>query len=51
LQGCTGILVRQNPKKGKLVVNIDIVKKAVSVELDIEDVESVTAPPPKIVSS
>jgi transcription antitermination factor NusG len=51
LQGCTGILVRQNPKKGKLVVNIDIVKKAVSVELDIEDVEPVTAPPPKIISS
>ncbi len=44
LEGCTGILIRQNPKKGKLVVSIDIVQRSVSVELSMEDVEP-AAPP------
>ena len=38
LAGCVGILLRQNPKKGRLVVSIDIIQKSVAVELDIEDV-------------
>ncbi len=51
LQGCIGIMVRQNPKKGKLVVSLDIIKKSVSVELDMEDVEPVSAPSSNIVCS
>jgi transcription termination/antitermination protein NusG len=49
LAGCTGILLRQNPKKGRLVVNVDIICRSVSVELDVEDVEA-SIPPPLIVS-
>lgn len=45
LAGCTGILLRSNSKKGRLAVSIDIVKKAVSVELDMEDVEPASGPP------
>ncbi|MDY0040575.1 MAG: UpxY family transcription antiterminator [Desulforhabdus sp.] len=44
LTGCIGILVRQNPKKGRLVVSIDIIQKSVGVELDMEDVEPLEAP-------
>jgi transcription antitermination factor NusG len=44
LAGCIGILARQDPKKGRLVVNVDIIRQAVSVELDVEDVQP-TAPP------
>ena len=39
LAGCSGILVRQNPKRGRLVVSLDIIHQAVSVELDMEDVQ------------
>ncbi|MCK8603477.1 transcription termination/antitermination protein NusG [Desulfoferrobacter suflitae] len=39
LSGCVGLLLRHNPKKGRLVVSIDIIKQSVAVELDIEDVE------------
>ena len=39
LTGCSGILVRQNPKRGRLVVSLDIIQQSVSVELDMEDVE------------
>jgi transcription antitermination factor NusG len=39
LAGCVGILSRVDPRKGRLVVSIDIIKKSVSVELDLEDVE------------
>ncbi|MGA2937143.1 MAG: UpxY family transcription antiterminator [Syntrophobacteraceae bacterium] len=39
LAGCVGILDRVDPKKGRLVVNLDIFRKCVSAELDIEDVE------------
>jgi transcription termination/antitermination protein NusG len=41
LEGCVGILLRQNPKKGRLIVSVDIIQKSVSVELNIEDVEPV----------
>ncbi len=44
LAGCTGILLRQNPQKGRLVVNVDIICRSVSVELDVEDVEALIAP-------
>lgn len=44
LAGCAGILVRQNPKKGRLVVSIDIIQKSVGVELDLEDVEPLEGP-------
>jgi transcription antitermination factor NusG len=41
LAGCIGILVRHNPKKGRLVVGVDIIQRSVSVEMDVEDVEPV----------
>jgi transcription antitermination factor NusG len=41
LEGCVGILLRQNPRKGRLVVSIDIIQRSVSVELNVEDVEPV----------
>ena len=40
LTGCIGILNRLDLKRGRLIVGIDIIKKSVSVELDVEDVES-----------
>jgi transcriptional antiterminator NusG len=45
MAGCMGILLRQNPKKGRLVVSVDMICRSVSVELDVEDVEA-TIPPP-----
>lgn len=45
LAGCMGILLRQNPKKGRLVVSVDIIHKSVSIELDTEDVERIASPP------
>ena len=45
LAGCMGILLRHNPKKGRLIVSVDMICKSVSVELDVEDVEA-TMPPP-----
>jgi transcription antitermination factor NusG len=47
MTGCMGILIRQNPKKGRLVVSVDIIHKSVSVELDMEDVELTACPPKK----
>ena len=44
LAGCIGILNRMDPKRGRLIVSVDIIKKSVSVELDLEDVE-LTLPP------
>ncbi len=44
LTGCIGLLLRQNPKKGRLVVSIDLIQKSVSVELDMEDVEPIPTP-------
>jgi transcription antitermination factor NusG len=44
LAGCIGILNRVDPKKGRLIVSVDIIKKSVSVELDLEDVEPAVAP-------
>ncbi|MDR3567554.1 MAG: UpxY family transcription antiterminator [Syntrophobacteraceae bacterium] len=41
LSGCAGILMRTDPKRGRLVVSVDIIKQSVSVELDLEDVEPV----------
>lgn len=43
--GCMGILLRQNPKKGRLVVSVDLIQRSVSVEMNVEDVEPVEAPP------
>ena len=45
LAGCAGILIRQNPKKGRLVVSVDIIQQSVSLELDMEDVELLPGPP------
>lgn len=47
LKGCVGILVRQDTKKGRLVICVDIIRQAVGVELDMEDVKP-TSPPPKM---
>ena len=44
LAGCIGILNRVDPKRGRLIVSVDIIKKSVSVELDLEDVEPAIAP-------
>ena len=44
--GCVGVLIRQDTRKGRLVVNIDIIRQSASVELDVEDVESI--PPPAL---
>jgi transcriptional antiterminator NusG len=41
LTGCVGMLKRTDPKRGRLVVSVDIIKQSVSVELDLEDVEAV----------
>jgi transcriptional antiterminator NusG len=45
LAGCVGILIRRNPKKGRLVVSVDIIRRSVSVELDTEDIEPLSAAP------
>ncbi len=47
LAGCIGILNRVDPHKGRLIVSVDIIKKSVSVELDLEDVEP-TLPPTRM---
>lgn len=39
LYGCEGILVRKKHEKSRLVVAIDIIQQAVSVELNEDDVE------------
>ncbi len=39
LQGCVGIPDRIDHKRGRLIVRLDILKKSVSVELNIEDRE------------
>ena len=44
LTGCVGILHRLDAKRGRLVVSVDIIKKSVGVELDIEDVEPAVSP-------
>lgn len=41
LYGCEGILVRRRNEKARLVVAIDIIQQAVSVELREEDVEPI----------
>jgi transcription antitermination factor NusG len=41
LYGCEGILVRKKNEKARLVVAIDIIQQAVSVELSEEDVEPI----------
>jgi transcription termination/antitermination protein NusG len=48
LEGCVGVLVRQDAKRGRLVISIDIIRQSVGVELDIEDVEPVTADPDQL---
>lgn len=44
LTGCTGTLLRLDSRKGRLAVSVDIVRKAVSVELNMEDVEPISDP-------
>lgn len=39
LYGCEGILIRKRDEKARLVVAIDIIQQAVSVEISEEDVE------------
>lgn len=41
LEGCVGVLIRQDSKRGRLVISVDIIQQSVGVELDIEDVEPV----------
>lgn len=48
LAGCRGILLRQDRKKGRLVVSIDIIRQAVSVQLNVEDVEPTSPPKPAL---
>lgn len=43
--GCVGILQRLNPKKGTLVISIDVIRQAASVQLAIEDVVRIDGPP------
>jgi transcription antitermination factor NusG len=43
LRGCEGILIRKHARKSRLVVAIDIIQQAVSVELNEEEVEPVSA--------
>jgi len=45
LAGHVGILQRHSHRKGRLVVNIDIIQKSASVELNLEDVEILPATP------
>ena len=42
LYGCEGILVRKRHEKARLVVAIDIIQQAVSVDLNEDDVEPVS---------
>ena len=42
LYGCEGILVRKKHDKARLVVAIDIIQQAVSVELNEDDVEPIS---------
>ena len=42
LYGCEGILVRKKHEKARLVVAIDIIQQAVSVEMNEDDVEPVS---------
>ncbi len=43
--GCVGILQRLNPKKGTLVINVDVIRQAASIQLAIEDVVRIDGPP------
>jgi transcription termination/antitermination protein NusG len=45
LKGCLGIFTRRNPKRGRLVVSLDIIRKSVSVELGMEDIEPLETAP------
>jgi transcription antitermination factor NusG len=40
LAGCVGILDRVNARRGRLIVNVDVFGKSVSIELDIGDVDA-----------
>jgi transcription antitermination factor NusG len=44
LFGCIGILKRLDPKRGRLILSVDIIRQSVSVELDLEDVEPSSPP-------
>ncbi|MGV8074822.1 MAG: transcription termination/antitermination protein NusG [Syntrophobacteraceae bacterium] len=50
MAGCIGILLRSNPKKGRLVVSVDIIQRSVSVELNVEDVEPIDTGTAKAIS-
>jgi transcription antitermination factor NusG len=43
--GCVGILQRLNPKKGTLIISIDVIRQAASVQLAVEDVVRIDGPP------
>lgn len=45
--GCVGILQRLNPKKGTLVISVDVLRQAASVQLAVEDVVRIDGPPDK----
>jgi transcription termination/antitermination protein NusG len=40
LSGVEGIIVRVNPKKGLLVVSVDLLQRSVAVHLDCTDLEA-----------
>ncbi len=44
ITGCVGILKRIDRKKGRLVVSVDIIKKSVGIEMDMEDIEPAEPP-------
>lgn len=43
--GCVGILRRLDPKKGTLIISIDVIRQAASVQLAVEDVVRIDGPP------
>jgi transcriptional antiterminator NusG len=41
LAGCEGILIKKSDRRSRLIVAVDIIRQAVSVEMDAADVEPV----------
>jgi len=41
LEGCEGILIRKKPKKDRLVISLDLLKRSICVEIDSADVEPI----------
>jgi transcription antitermination factor NusG len=41
--GASGTLLRINPKNNRLVVSIDLINQAVSVDIDVSDIRKIEA--------